>query len=791
MIATRLVMYVGLMTLLLAPVRAQNPATETPARTAAQAPADQRVPSDLRPLLRPPQSEMRLIVQRYTLDRATLSGNYDGGGRGGRGAGDAGRGAPTPGERGGAAAGGAGRGASDARGGRATREERGGTTPGEGSAASAANAAALVLSEARVARLKRYDLDWQAALGKLDASRLSSAARTDLDTLIKTIATNLAQLESDTATRAQVMPLMPFAPAIIALSEARIRLEPVDSKRAAGVLTEVTRQIREVRAGVEAGLTGTSEGVIVSRAVARRGADAVDGIRNALATWFNFYNGYDPVFTWWMGLPHKHADTALQEYSAFLREKIAPALRDTAAASPAAPPIAPAPAPALAEVPDLQAILALPQDEMTAIVERFIGPGGGRGGRGATNSPGAGRPKQYYVDWLAALKTLDFDRLGRNAQVDYLFIKSAAERNIARIDFKPQPNPPRKTDTTGITGAARGRDGLILDLGDEMIPYSPEQLIALAEREFAWCEEEMKRASRAMGLGDDWKAAIEKVKEMTVPPGEQPQMIRGLLFEAVDYVRAKDLVTVPPIASESLHMSMMSPEAQLVNPFFLGGALIQVSYPTNTMEYAARLQSMRGNNIPFSHATAFHEMIPGHNLIGYMAARYAGYRARIGGSTPFFGEGWPLYWELTLYDMGFHDTPEERVGALFWRMHRCARIIFSLKFHTGEWSPQECIDFLVARVGHERDNATAEVRRSFQGAYGPLYQAAYLLGGLQLRGLRRELVDSKQMTDREFHDEILRQGSMPIALLRLAMTKQELTREMPIDWKFYGDLPAR
>ena len=70
---------------------------------------------------------------------------------------------------------------------------------------------------------------------------------------------------------------------------------------------------------------------------------------------------------------------------------------------------------------------------------------------------------------------------------------------------------------------------------------------------------------------------------------------------------------------------------------------------------------------------------------------------------------------------------------LFWRMHRCARIIFSLGFHLGTMTPRECIDLLVNQVGHERDNATAEVRRSFTGSYGPLYQAAYLLGGMQLR----------------------------------------------------------
>ncbi len=117
----------------------------------------------------------------------------------------------------------------------------------------------------------------------------------------------------------------------------------------------------------------------------------------------------------------------------------------------------------------------------------------------------------------------------------------------------------------------------------------------------------------------------------------------------------------------------------------------------------------------FSHATAFHEMIPGHNLVGFMGARFSDYRANLSGGGPFFGEGWPLYWELILYDMGFDKTPEQKVGALFWRMHRCARIIFSLKFHMGQWSPQEAIDFLVDRVGpraRQRHRRSAPLVRS-------------------------------------------------------------------------------
>ena len=141
-----------------------------------------------------------------------------------------------------------------------------------------------------------------------------------------------------------------------------------------------------------------------------------------------------------------------------------------------------------------------------------------------------------------------------------------------------------------------------------------------------------------------------------------------------------------------------------------------------------------------------------------------------------------------------HKTPEQKIGALFWRMHRCARIIFSLNFHMGLWTPKQCVDFLIDRVGHEPDNAAAEVRRSFESAQyqnQPLYQAAYLLGGLQLRGLRKELVDGKLMTNQQFHDEILRQGNMPMALVRLNLTRQKLTKDMDINWKFYGELPEK
>jgi uncharacterized protein (DUF885 family) len=94
-------------------------------------------------------------------------------------------------------------------------------------------------------------------------------------------------------------------------------------------------------------------------------------------------------------------------------------------------------------------------------------------------------------------------------------------------------------------------------------------------------------------------------------------------------------------------------------------------------------------------------------------------------------------------------------------------------------------------VGFDRDNATAEVRRSFDGSVGPLYQSAYLLGALQIRAMHTELVDSKKMTDREFHDAILHENSMSIELLRADLENLKLTRDFKTSWRFYGDDPAK
>jgi hypothetical protein len=577
-------------------------------------------------------------------------------------------------------------------------------------------------SPAREDRFKQFYADWLGLIGKMNFDAMGQEGKVDYVLLKFHIEHEQMLLEGQRKAFAEISPLLPFAPTITALAESRRRMESVNPQKAAAQLNELTKQLEAARRSLDAGLR--AEPGKIKKTEGNRAAIATNSLRAALRTWYGYYNGYDPLFTWWVDEPYKALEQALGNYSTYLSERVVGVRTSEGGA-------------ALAQ-----------SGGQGGGGGRGPGAGGGqRGGAGGGNSGGGGVPGG-----------------GRG------------------------PAVARTGDYSDIIGDPIGRDGLMVELASEMIPYTPEELIAIANKELDWCESEMKKASREMGFGDDWKKALEAVKNKYVDPGKQVDVIRDLAIEAIEYVEKNDLVTVPPLARESWRMEMMSPERQLVNPFFTGGEVISVSYPTKDMSQEAKLMSMRGNNPHFSRATVHHELIPGHHLQGYMTARYKPYRGLF--STPFWGEGWSLYWELLLWDRGFAKTPEDRIGFLFWRSHRCARIIFSLSFHMEKMTPQQCIDLLVNRVGHEPENAAGEVRRSFAGSYTPLYQAGYLLGGMQIHALHKELVDSGKMTNRAFHDAILKENRMPIEMVRATLTGQKLTRDFKSSWRFYGPAPA-
>jgi uncharacterized protein (DUF885 family) len=522
----------------------------------------------------------------------------------------------------------------------------------------------LASSPQRRARLATFFAQSESALAALDYDALGLDGRIDYALLHGRLAHEKRELARRDQRAAELAAFAPFAGIVFDLHAARRERATPDAVAAATKLDELVSGVKAAREELERKLDGDAA-QRPSPSTALRAEELMRELRRALLDWFEFYDGYDPLVSWWCAKPNERAAKALDDYARLIRERVI-------------------------------------------------------GAKGGGDEP--------------------------------------------------------------IVGDPIGRDTLLAHLEHERIPYTPEELVAIAEREFAVCDERMLAASRKLGCGDDWKAALAKVRQLHVAPGEQVELVRELAFEAVEFLEKRELLTIPELAKEVWRVEMMSPERQKVNPFFLGGESVIVSFPTDAMEHEDKLMSLRANNRHFSRAVVHHELIPGHHLQQFMTQRHQPHRREF--STPFWTEGWALYWEMLLWDQGFPRGPEDEVGMLFWRMHRCARIVFSLRFHLGEMTPQECIDYLVERVGHERFSAEGEVRRSFNGDYSPLYQVAYMLGGLQFRALRRELVEGGRMGDREFHDAVLTSGNMPVELVRARLTGAKLERGQPPAWRF-------
>ena len=516
-------------------------------------------------------------------------------------------------------------------------------------------------SPERRQRLLKLIANYQQQILKLDFASMDINGKVDYILFKRNLEDQSYQLNEEQVKYDQIVKYLPFANSLDALEKPRRRGIAV-------VGQEVAKELNNINKEIAKSIITLKKSDSIESTLADYASVSIKGLQNILKNYYNFYNGYDPLFTWWVPKTYTVTDSLLNNYAVAIKKK--------------------------------------------------------------------GKLVAYQKD-----------------------------------------------DGSGIIGRPIGRDELIRQLKLEFIPYTPEELIEIANKEFAWCDAELLKASREMGFGDNWKAAQEKVKNSYVAPGKQPEAMLDLYNQSVDFLKKNDLLTIPPIAEETWNMYMMSPERQLVSPFFLGGETLMISYPTNTMDYEDKMMSMRGNNPDFSRATVHHELIAGHHLQGFMSNRYKPYRNF---PTPFWNEGNSLYWEFILWDMKFPQTPENKIGMLFWRMHRCARIMFSLNYHLGKWTPQQCIDYLVDRVGHERANAEGEVRRSFTTNYGPLYQLAYMVGGLQFYALKKELVDTKKMSLKQYHDAILRENRMPIEMLRALLTNQPLTRDFKTNWHFYN-----
>lgn len=178
------------------------------------------------------------------------------------------------------------------------------------------------------------------------------------------------------------------------------------------------------------------------------------------------------------------------------------------------------------------------------------------------------------------------------------------------------------------------------------------------------------------------------------------------------------------------------------------------------------IPDVRNYNILSDEDLFLHEAIPGHHYqisiqqestsLPKFQRSFVEYAATI--------EGWALYAESLGKELGLYNDPYQYFGMLTAEMHRAIRLVVDVGLHTKGWTREEAIRY---SLDHEAELESAIISEIERYMVGPGQALSYKIGQLKILELRERA--EKELGDRfsikEFHNEVLEYGSLPLVIL--------------------------
>jgi uncharacterized protein (DUF885 family) len=297
------------------------------------------------------------------------------------------------------------------------------------------------------------------------------------------------------------------------------------------------------------------------------------------------------------------------------------------------------------------------------------------------------------------------------------------------------------------------------------LPLDPRQVHEIGLDELRAIEGEQRAIARAEGFGGDvrgYRASLSADPENQAPTkaalvGRAAEDIERAAAAAPAMFRntPRSQCRVIPVEEykerDAPFAYYYPPSADTIRPG---------TYYVNTYDLPSRTFSRLAT-------TTYHEAIPGHhfqislesentalNSFRRFAARYAG---------GAYVEGWGLYAERLADEMGLYRNEAERFGMLDAQAWRAARLVVDTGLHALRWTRQQSIDLLLS-AGLTDTDAVIETDRYISW---PGQALTYKVGQREIERLRREISarDGAAFDLREFHDQLLGHGSLPLATL--------------------------
>jgi hypothetical protein len=363
---------------------------------------------------------------------------------------------------------------------------------------------------------------------------------------------------------------------------------------------------------------------------------------------------------------------------------------------------------------------------------------------------------------------------------------------------------PHLTDELKRTGEAalKALVGFGAALRDEIEPSPNVQAFATGEEQFSrllhhehalmagpaelWryglrLQEEVTAEISALASRLDrrpWRELVNELRDDSPAPDQLLPAYRSEVERACGFITEHDLVRVPDggvdvVTTPSYLTALVPFAAYEPPPVYLRQQTgrFYVTKPDPSLPPDVFAQQRRGHCRHSLPVMVAHEVYPGHHLqLLTMQELNSEVRRHIW--SPIMVEGWALYSEQLMAETGFYRADQERLFQLVNLLWRAVRVVLDVGLHTRGMTPKEASDYMVEHLPIERHNAEAEVRRY---CAWPTYQLSYAVGRRELLSLREAYRRrSGSATNlREFHDELMRYGGLPVSLARWGMDLAE------------------
>ncbi len=314
---------------------------------------------------------------------------------------------------------------------------------------------------------------------------------------------------------------------------------------------------------------------------------------------------------------------------------------------------------------------------------------------------------------------------------------------------------------------AIGRDAFDALLRDkELLPYDAASLKKWGEELYA--ETAARLAVAAKDLGDtEWRDTVDRLRKEHPAADELVGVYRMEMERSRDAAHTAQLASFP--AGESLTVEAMPDFARPTLPY---AAYVQpgpfersrrgrfwVTLPADGEPETVKEERLSGHPRKGIAVIACHEGYPGHHLQLATASDHPSLARKAIRSNVFI-EGWGLYVEELMTELGFLDDPETRLLRLKDLLWRAARVSVDVGLSTGELGFEQAVRFMMDGPKLERPNAVGECRRY---TLNPLQPSSYALGRAAILQLRQR-AQAKGYGMRQFHDALLGCASIPPAL---------------------------